>query len=296
MPPRLRGRHRAVSGSLPATRELTRARARGGGRGSTGWRCSICSPRRDRRRPRRRRRSPASPRAIPMTRAGPRCGDAMRAAAPARRRRRCCELLAHNPAEKKMVFVHHRDTLDASGGPCCAGRGIRSRGSRAACQRAAEGCGGGRVPRAGAAAAVQRVRRRGTQPAILQHADQLRHPLESDGDRAAHRPHRPDRPDARGVRVQSGHRGDDRGRGAAHPRRKDQHVRAGGRRGRRHPRRTSRSSRTSPPWCSMPGCRTTEAGRAEAFDALGRRLRGAAAARGRQGAGRGAVRRRLRDA
>ena len=30
---------------------------------------------------------------------------------PAQRRPRCCNLLAQNPAEKKLVFVHHRDSL-----------------------------------------------------------------------------------------------------------------------------------------------------------------------------------------
>ena len=184
---------------------------------STAWRCSICWPRRVRHRRRRRRRWPASSRAIPAISAGPRCSTATAPVAIGAKQAALLRLLAQNPAEKKMVFVHHRDSMahlaDLLRRQGTAFAHVRRRHDRAAKDAAVEA-----FRDRGAGAAVQRVRWRGTQPAILQYADQLRHPLEPDGDRAAHRPHRPDRPDARGVRVQPGHGRDDRGRGAAHPR------------------------------------------------------------------------------
>jgi len=86
--------------------------------------------------------------------------------------------------------------------------------------------------------------------------------------------------------------------GASAPaaRREDLHVRAGG--GLRSAPSWARSRRTatSPSWCSTPGWRPTEAGRTQAFDAIGRRLeRCATPARRCQGTRRRAVRRGLRD-
>ena len=104
-------------------------------------------------------------------------------------------LLAQNPAEKKLVFVHHRDSMthlaDRLGREKTAVRDVLRRHDRPA-----EGCGGCSVPRPRPVAAVHGVGWRGAQSAVLQHADQLRHSLESDGHRAAHRADRPDRPDA----------------------------------------------------------------------------------------------------
>ena len=187
--------------------------------GSTGWRCSICWPRRARRRrppPRRcarfverhaedarlgRAARPLSRR----SRAGAKEAALLDAAArriPARRRWCSC-----------TIAIRWRISRI-----CCAGRAPRSPGSTAACPARP------RTQRSPPSATEVPVLlcsefgRRGPQPAILQYADQLRYPVEPDGDRAAHRPHRPDRPDARGVRVQPGDRGHDRGRGAAHPR------------------------------------------------------------------------------
>ena len=66
------------------------------------------------------------------------------------------------------------------------------------------------------------------------------------------------------------------GSGAAHPRREDQHVRAGGRRGRRHPRRVEEEQDFSDlvldAWLEA-----TEAGRAQALDELAAGCGGAAA-------------------
>ena len=94
-----------------------------------------------------------------------------------------------------------------------------------------------------AGAAVHGIRRRGPQHPVLQHADQFRCALESDGDRAAHRPHRPHRAEPRGVHLQSRHARHAGGAGAHAAGREDLHVRAGGRRGRRDPRRPRRGAR-----------------------------------------------------
>ena len=104
------------------------------------------------------------------------------------------ELIARNPDEKKLVFVHHRETL-ASLARLLEEKGIGFARFDGCHERSRQGCGGRRFPRAGSGAAVLRVRRRRPQHSILQHADQLRHPLESHGDRTARRPHRPHRPE-----------------------------------------------------------------------------------------------------
>ena len=181
------------------------------------------------------------------------------------------ELIARNPDEKKLVFVHHRETMSSLAG-LLAGQGHRIRPLRRRHERSRQGRGDRRFPRAGSGAAVHRIRRRGPQHPVLQHADQLRYPLESDGDRTARRPHRPHRSEPRGVRVQSGHPRDGRGADAAAARRKDQHVRAGGRRGRRDPGRTGRGAELRRSGAGRVAGDDSAAARTEAFDALGRRL------------------------
>ena len=105
------------------------------------------------------------------------------------------QLLAQNPAEKKLVFVHHRDSMTH-----LADRLDRQKMPFAMFSGDMTG------PQKDAAVAAFRDRvplllctefgRRGAQSAVLQYADQLRHSLESDGHRATHRADRPDRPDA----------------------------------------------------------------------------------------------------
>ena len=96
----------------PATRpDRTRRVTAADAAGSTGWRCSICWPRRDRRPPPLQPRSPALPSAIPRTRVGRRCWRRYRASGAGAKETALLRLLAQNPAEKKMVFVHHRDSM-----------------------------------------------------------------------------------------------------------------------------------------------------------------------------------------
>jgi SNF2-related domain len=134
-------------------------------------------------------------------------------------------LLRRNPDEKKLVFVHYRETLDHLAGLLARHR---------AAQRPRQGRRHRRVPRPGTGAAEHRIRRRGAQYPVLQHTDQFRRAVESHGDRAAHRPHRPHRPRARGVRVQPGDARHPGGAGTVSAGREDLDVRAGGRRGGRH--------------------------------------------------------------
>ena len=72
-------------------------------------------------------------------------------------------------------------------------------------QRAAEGCGDRQLPGQRSGTALHAIRRRGPQYSVLQYADQFRRAVESDGDRATHRPHRPHRPASRGIHLQSRH-------------------------------------------------------------------------------------------
>ena len=114
------------------------------------------------------------------------------------------DLVRRNPTEKKLVFVHSRETL-AHLGDRLEERRRFARALRRQSQRTGEGRGDRRVSRACERPAVHAVGRRRAQHPVLQHVDQFRRALESDGDRAAHRPHRPHRPEPRGVRLQSGH-------------------------------------------------------------------------------------------
>ena len=76
-----------------------------------GCRCSICWPRRDRRRRPRLPRSPAWPSAIPaIERWTALLSRVLRHRAGAKEAA-LLRLLAQNPAEKKLVFVHHRDSM-----------------------------------------------------------------------------------------------------------------------------------------------------------------------------------------
>ena len=166
------------------------------GRRRIGCRCSICWLRLVRhRRPqppaiaRMAARHPEDARWAEPARPHP------RHSLPGQRRPPCCNLLAQNPAEKKLVFVHHRDSmthladlLHRQKTPFAKFSGDMTGPQKDAAVAAFRD----RVP----VLLCTRVRRRGAQSAVLQHADQLRHSLESDGDRAAHRPDRPDRPDA----------------------------------------------------------------------------------------------------
>jgi hypothetical protein len=75
-------------------------------RGGTDWRCITCWPPRDRRRLPPRRWWNGLPHATPTHRRGVRWRNGGRRWAPA-----VLDLLQRNPAEKKLVFVHHRETL-----------------------------------------------------------------------------------------------------------------------------------------------------------------------------------------
>ena len=212
-------------------------------RAITAWRCTTCSARPAPLRP--PRRPPCTASARGRTSAGRPSTNATAGLDRGVKENALLDLLRRNPEEKKMVFVHHRETLlhlddllrehglpfvRFEGSHVGTGEGRRDRG----------------VSRPGAGAALHPIRRRRAQRAVLQHPDQLRPALESDGHRAAHRPPAPHRADAGSVHLQPGgarYAGKPR---AAHPGREDQHVRAGGGGDRRHPGRTGRDHRTSP--------------------------------------------------
>ena len=146
------------------------------------------------------------------------------------------ELLRRNPDEKKLVFVHSRETLDHLADRLDEA-GIALRALRRQPERAGEGRGHRRVPRPASVLLCTQSGGEGRNIQFCNTLDQFRRAVEPDGDRAAHRPHRPHRPEPRGVRVQPRHPRHARGAGAGAARREDLDVRAGGRRGRRHPRR-----------------------------------------------------------
>ena len=163
-------------------------------------RCTICSAPRDRLRPRQPLPSGASPPAMAtswhvLAQRWASAGNGGKEAA-------LLELLRRNPDEKKLVFVHYRETLDHLA-DLLAREGF-------AFARFEGGLSG---PDKDAAIAAFRERvpvllctefgRRRPQHPVLQYADQFRRALESNGDRAAHRTHRSHRPAARGLRVQS---------------------------------------------------------------------------------------------
>ena len=121
-------------GERAAYRSSRRRRARLAGRGAaaTGSRCIICSA------PPARRPAAAAAAVRALRRRAMRRGELARAgaalgvrSAPAARRRRCIELLRRNPDEKKLVFVHYRETLEHLAG-LLAREALPSRASTAA--------------------------------------------------------------------------------------------------------------------------------------------------------------------
>ena len=100
-------------GSAAAIRSSPRRRA-GSGRGgpaATASRCITCSAPPARRRRRRPPRWGVSPRAIRTSRTG-RAGGALGRVGTGGKETALLELLRRNPDEKKLVFVHYRETLD----------------------------------------------------------------------------------------------------------------------------------------------------------------------------------------
>ena len=203
------------------------------------------------------------------------------------------DLLRRNPDEKKLVFVHYRETLDHLA-ELLAREGFAF----------ARFDGGLSGPDKDAAIAAFRERvpvllctefgRRRSQHPVLQHPDQFRRALESDGHRAAHRTHRSHRPAARGLCVQSRDPRHAGGADSASAGREDLHVRARGRRGGGDPGGPRGGSRFRRPHarCLAPhhGSEPQRGVRCPRPSPA----RGEAAPRERQGPGRIAVRRRLR--
>jgi SNF2 family DNA or RNA helicase len=136
----------------------------------------------------------ALPTAMPTARLA-RAGASWACAGNGGRETALLELLRRNPDEKKLVFVRYRETLDhladllAREGFAFARfeGGLSGPDKDAAIAASASACRCCFAPSRAAKAATS----------VLQHADQFRRALESDGDRAAHRTHRPHRAAAR---------------------------------------------------------------------------------------------------
>ena len=101
----------------------------------------------------------ASPRATPTIQAGTRWRERWAAIGTGGKEAALIDLLRRNPEEKKLVFVHYRETLDHLA-DLLARRRLRFRALRGQPQRPRQGRRHRRVPRASAGAAVHRIRRR----------------------------------------------------------------------------------------------------------------------------------------